>query len=406
MFNKLVIVSDDLTGAADCSSRCSTLEINCRVYLSVPEMDLQEEGVVAINTDSRFLPGKEAKERVIKLLSPFAKSDNIVWYKKIDSTLRGNIGEELEALVETVFSKDNKPLIILSSSFPAQNRGLNKGYLFSPTTGFAKTYLPDIIKKQSNFKVGMIGVGNIRLHQDKVASYLQEEIDKGTELLIADSLLECDLAALTKASAEIKNKNILFCGSAGLVVHLARHLLDTGVLTKREVSDKYNLDKKSIVLGVIGSGSLNAHKQIDFLSEKSTTIVKKFENETTEKELVSIESTVNILLHLPEPEDRNLDTPLAREFAKPLINLAYNFITKNKITKLIVSGGDTSSLLLSRLGIEKLTIIKEIFPGMPLCLGISNSGEQYYVILKSGNHGEENTLVFLFNFLSSATGRL
>ncbi len=403
MFNKLILVSDDLTGAADCSSRCSTLNIESTIYLSVPNQEIKEEGIIAVNTDSRFLSGKEAKEKVAKMLLPFAGNQKIVWYKKIDSTLRGNIGQELEALVDTVFSKEKKPLIILSSSFPAQNRGLNNGYLFSPTTGYAKTYLPEIIQKQSSFKIGMMGIVDIRSNKEKLASYIQKEIAAGTELLIADSLLEHDLEAIVSASALIKNKNILFCGSAGLVLHLAKYLITTGTLTNSKPITKYSLNKNKGVLGVIGSGSLNAHKQINFLREKSAVIVKKVTPDFSQKELENIIQPENILLHLPEPENRNLDNLSAREHAKPLINLSWDFISKNEITKLIVSGGDTSSLLLNKLEIEKLSVIREVFPGMPVCLGVSPSGKQFYIILKSGNHGEENTLVFLFNFLSTSS---
>ena len=56
-------------------------------------------GALSIVSDSRHLPPNEAAERVSSLILPLVDTENAIWYKKIDSTLRGNLGAELDAML-------------------------------------------------------------------------------------------------------------------------------------------------------------------------------------------------------------------------------------------------------------------------------------------------------------------
>ncbi|NJN80853.1 MAG: hypothetical protein HC802_00195 [Caldilineaceae bacterium] len=64
--------------------------------------------------------------------------------------------------------------------------------------------------------------------------------------------------------------------------------------------------------------------------------------------------------------------------------------------RLILSGGDTAIHVLDRLGIERLDVIAEQMPGMPLCRGRDRGGRLREVVLKAGNHGHAQTLLQLF----------
>ena len=107
---KLLIIADDLTGAIDSGVHFATKGIKTKVfpdssfYLPLDQLDKSVE-VIVLNTESRHLSPSEAAERVSRATRTGLKAGVNIIYKKTDSTLRGNIGAELEALME-VTKKD------------------------------------------------------------------------------------------------------------------------------------------------------------------------------------------------------------------------------------------------------------------------------------------------------------
>src|SRR5215204_6549738 len=95
---KLVIIADDLTGAADSAARCVQAGLSAEICLE-PSTQATTSDVVALSTDSRFLPAEEARQRVADTVTTLSSWSGTTWYKKIDSTLRGNIGAEIDAML-------------------------------------------------------------------------------------------------------------------------------------------------------------------------------------------------------------------------------------------------------------------------------------------------------------------
>jgi uncharacterized protein YgbK (DUF1537 family) len=71
--------------------------------------------------------------------------------------------------------------------------------------------------------------------------------------------------------------------------------------------------------------------------------------------------------------------------------VAARVISSTGLNRLLVAGGDTSSVVCHRLGLEKHEVLDEIQTGIPLSL---STGERTLVtVLKSGNFGTEDFLV-------------
>ena len=104
----LVIVADDVTGAADSAARCHYAGLPATIYLR-PTPPPWPSGAIAFSTDSRFLPPAEAAAQVRRLLAPL-KGAPAIWYKKIDSTLRGNLGAELDAMLTELHRGETTPV--------------------------------------------------------------------------------------------------------------------------------------------------------------------------------------------------------------------------------------------------------------------------------------------------------
>ncbi|MHB1159801.1 MAG: four-carbon acid sugar kinase family protein, partial [Chloroflexota bacterium] len=92
---RLGIVADDLTGAMDTGVQFAKEGLHTVVMLG--EGALPEAEMVVISTDSRDEPADEAYRRAKEAGLRLAGR---AIYKKLDSTLRGNLGPEIEGLLD------------------------------------------------------------------------------------------------------------------------------------------------------------------------------------------------------------------------------------------------------------------------------------------------------------------
>jgi uncharacterized protein YgbK (DUF1537 family) len=99
---RLLVIADDLTGALDTGVQFSRAGVRTTV---VPYANLArslrscEEPVLAVDTESRHLPPERAGSRVASCVRAALARGIERFYKKTDSTLRGNVGAELCALI-------------------------------------------------------------------------------------------------------------------------------------------------------------------------------------------------------------------------------------------------------------------------------------------------------------------
>ena len=114
---RLVVVADDLTGATDTGLQFSKVGLRTEVYFDPPLLPGSGD-VIVITTESRSRPADEARRRVAQAGARIRSWNVRHIYKKIDSTMRGNIGAEVEALANSL----DRRLVILTPAFPANGR--------------------------------------------------------------------------------------------------------------------------------------------------------------------------------------------------------------------------------------------------------------------------------------------
>ena len=99
---RVLIVADDLTGALDTSGPFAQQGLTTMVMAQPLDSDadaVRDARVVSINTDSRHLGPAAAADRVERCVRHFARQRFDIVFKKIDSTLRGNVTSETMALM-------------------------------------------------------------------------------------------------------------------------------------------------------------------------------------------------------------------------------------------------------------------------------------------------------------------
>jgi len=96
------IIADDFTGSGDSAVQFRTRKRPARFLLDLSQKSLTglELSAYVVNSDSRFLSGPEAYERVLGITHAIKEKASGKIFKKIDSTLRGNIAEEVAAVMD------------------------------------------------------------------------------------------------------------------------------------------------------------------------------------------------------------------------------------------------------------------------------------------------------------------
>ena len=112
---KIVIIADDMTGALDSGVKLAAQGISSAAIIDrgfdIASLDAT---ALIINTESRHVSAEEAYKRVFDAAKKAYLSGADIIYKKLDSTLRGNIGAELQAASDAC----EKRHIVLAPALP------------------------------------------------------------------------------------------------------------------------------------------------------------------------------------------------------------------------------------------------------------------------------------------------
>ena len=159
---KLLIIADDLTGATDAGVQRAKHGVRTLVTIkediSKIANNLQRK-VLVVDTQSRHLPPYQAAARVTDVVRQSIDMGITRFYKKIDSTLRGNVGAELEALMSATMS--NKLMFI--PAHPKVDRFTKDGYQYvgviplhstsfggDPLEPITESFIPSILARQTD----------------------------------------------------------------------------------------------------------------------------------------------------------------------------------------------------------------------------------------------------------------
>ena len=126
---KYLIIADDFTGANDTAVQVKKRGYNIKVTFS-PPLKIEEKFVV-IDTETRTISGDKAYQTVKNIIKNLLKKEDFSFiYKKIDSTLRGNIIKEIKAIDE-IYQPE---IVIFAPALPKLGRitqsGVQKEFLF------------------------------------------------------------------------------------------------------------------------------------------------------------------------------------------------------------------------------------------------------------------------------------
>jgi uncharacterized protein YgbK (DUF1537 family) len=423
---KLLVIADDLTGALDTGVQLAKKGIPTEVRIpscgAPGESGAEGEhtpdtAVVVIDTESRHLPPEEAFTRARNAALWGKAAGAAGFYKKTDSTLRGNIGAELAGLMDAC--PRDTPLIF-APAFPALKRTTRLGVQYVDGVSLEKTaFARDRLNPITTANIAEIITTGARGAALKVYRAAPEQLAEvlgspGAEktLTLVDGEKEEDLAETSRQIQAAINRPDgarplpLMAGCAGFAAYLPELL---GIIPGRPpqpklsrpflaVNGSLNPVSLSQIRAAAAAGVKTIRiepKDLKAPSENVKIIAEKIKEHFTRREDA-------LLYNILDPREAEDFTSAAAALGIPeekvhevlpqtYGTIVHRLVSDTPLGILVVFGGDTLVGILKALGKNSVIPAAEIFPGVVIARipGIDNPR---YILTKAGGFGDENLL--------------
>lgn len=417
-----VIVADDLTGA---NATCSLLKKLGLKTCSILKNDykgneLKDIDVVAYSTDSRGIDRKQAYERVYNVVKSQYSPDVLLYNKRIDSTLRGNIGTEILAMLEAINESDKIAIVV--PSYPDSGRiVINQTMLVNgkllkesdagkdPKTPINTSDVKEIIETSLNENIAYISLDEVSSPMNELKNNILQKV-KNSRVLVFDSVVNEDIIKIVKAIIEL-DLNII--------------TVDPGPLTMyytKELQKKHNKNKK--ILMVVGSATQTTKLQLENILQQEDILLVKinpsvlFNNKDREIEMKKVYDQVQngikfydivLVTTTPLGDDIKLDLEkiskkynltvddISKIISNTLSEVAVNILQTNDFEGVYSSGGDITLSLLNKLNSSGIEIKDEIVPLAAYGRIMGGKNDNLKIVSKGGMVGDINTVKLCLN---------
>ncbi len=387
---ELGIIADDLTGAMDTGVQFAKGGLHTVVMLAEGELPPAEMAVVS--TDSRDLPAEESRRKTREAARRFG--DRAV-YKKIDSTLRGNLGPELEGLLEGL----GLERALVAPAFPSNGRTTVGGYHLVHGTPLAESsfagdplwparesHLPTLLAKQTSLSVGYLPLSTVEQGAGAVARALRAE---RADIVAADAETPAHLRTLALAVAQLEGW--LPCGSAGLAEEWPRAL----GLERPRALFRWPEDPRPALV-VAGSRHQVTAEQLKRASEEGRLVLVPL-GARGEGDAEAVDRAIALL---NQGRSVAITTAFSRfqqgqgvATALGLAEAAGAVLSRSPMAGLFMTGGDIARALCSILGAGAIRALGEVQPGVPAGLLMGGAHDGLRVVTKAGGFGDERAII-------------
>lgn len=212
--NQVLVLADDFTGANDAGVSLAEAGMSVEVAFSAGQPSTAR--ALILNSDSRAMSAAAAADKVTGLLRGAARFVPHWQVKKIDSTLRGNLGGELEAMMAAHGCR----LAVVAPAYPAAGRHTRDGRCYvhgvaldqtefasDPKTPVSRAEISEIIAMQSRLPCLTLNAAQL---PEALATAGEEK-----RVLIVDAWEDSHLDQVIDAVAPHARETLLV-GSAGL----------------------------------------------------------------------------------------------------------------------------------------------------------------------------------------------
>jgi uncharacterized protein YgbK (DUF1537 family) len=396
--DQLGIVADDLTGALDTGLQFSKWGLQTLVVLTGDVLHAAE--VAVISTDSRAETTAEAHRRATRAAHRLQRRSV---YKKIDSTLRGNIGAEVDGVLDGL----GLERALVAPAFPTAGRTTLNGYhrvdgiplaesafAHDPVWPATESHVPTMLSRQTSRTVEHLSLSIVAKGEQEVIEWLKRE---HAEIVVADAVEFEHLQTLAGAMMNLRQA-WLPCGSAGL----AQAWLHALRLPRRAQAPHFWPVNLRPVLVVAGSRHPVTARQLQTaLAEARVYILDVSAEDKGQMELL-----LRAVSKLREGDNVALSTTFSpyqrgqEEATAQLLGcLTASVLARVAVAGLVLTGGDIAHAVCRTVGARALQLIGEVQPGVPAATLVGGDWNGCRLVTKAGGFGDDRAIVHGVDFI-------
>ena len=380
--------------------------IEARIAFNTDGIDPNESYV--IDSESRNIPAEEAYEKVKKIYQDMETYHYDHYYKKIDSTIRGNIRAELMAAREVL-----KPdLTVFNPGNPDSNRTVVDGILMMNGIRICETEImrdPLCLVKEDNLKKLLETEMEEPVQYFTLAQIRSGKLElDGSGLITFDVLNNEDMDTVVRFILS-KKKKVLWVGSAGMANALF-----------------YTLCPKYPVLSLVGSISDTSRNQVRRAKEQGARIVEmnvsgllKGGNlaKVADEAVEGLKLGENVIVVSAREHEDYLDSvdtgkklgmkrgDVARYTQERLGELSAMILKQANVCGVFLTGGDTAISFMEKNHAHGARLVEEVLPIVALVETVDGDYPGLPLVVKGGSIGDENAIAESIRYLKERKSR-
>lgn len=423
---KIGVIADDLTGGNATGVRLVKQGFKAATVVhsaSVPSGD--DYDVLILDTDSRYMKKEVAQGRINRAMTELTEWGATLFSKRIDSTIRGNIGIEIDQMLEHL---DDNAVSVVIPSFPESGRIVIGGYLLvdgipaqetfvskDPVTPITQSYVPAILAEQTKHPVGFIGLADVLNGGDAFLEVFKTNIKEGNRVIVVDAVTNEQIEDVAEVLALQKEVTIVPADPGPFTAAYSR------AVTKQKI------DQTRILVSV-GSATTLTGQQLEYLTEKTNanpvyvnpellasytdTWEKEVERATKaaleagKEELILIVTTHRpgqklVNLKAKALQENTSEEALAKRITDGLAKISRLVLSSEDLTfsGCFTSGGDVSASLCAIGQANGIALNDEVLPLAAYGTFVGGYFDKLPVVTKGGLVGDKTSIYTCIKYL-------
>lgn len=427
------VVADDLTGATTTGVLLARSKARTAVFFNEEAAEkadgTERLDAILISSNSRALPANEAYAKVKSATAALQNMGVTYFTKRIDTTLRGGIGVEIDAMLDQVGSDT---VAVVVPAMPQSRRILVGGYsvidgvalINTPVAQDVRTpvkenYVPRLLEGQTRRKVGFVALNKVLAGEAAVSEALEQQRQDGCEIIVVDGITLEDVSTIAKACIGLRWK-LVSVDPGPFTSKLAFH---RGLISEEEanIPPEAKEEGKTVLIAA-GSATPVTKRQMEVLCEDNRHVricvdplplIEGGDAAVVEADK-AVEQAAALLQSVQQPRAVLFETALhgkllnleeedqKRHYAGGMsanrINAGLGMIIakvlercgREKIAGLYTTGGDTMVNVCYQLGVECIEVIDYVIPQTDVGR-LVGSYDGLPVVGKGGLTGNEQT---------------
>lgn len=435
------IVADDLTGATTVGALIAREGVQATVLFDQTDIaasEFSDNSAMIVSTDSRALDPELAFQRVALATEALKAKGVNLFSKRIDTTLRGGIGYEVEGMLSKL---GEDYLAIVVPSMPQSRRVVIEGFslidslLLSRTdvaqdvrTPVRESHVPTLLGQQFTRKIEHVDIRTIMKGKQAIKHDLVEERLDGAKVFVMDAITLDDIDQIAQSVMDLGWKVV--CVDPGPFTE--RMAVRSGAIQPAPIPDRQSCCdgeyRDGTVVVVAGSATTVTHNQIGAVLELPGTVsvapnvlamlasdTSVYEDECQHilgevRALMNTDPAPDVLVFALNTVYQGVRTPvetmesvsglkgqqvsnqLTLRFGK-LARRVLDVVGKDTCAGVYLTGGDVMVNSMRAFGAKGITLVDYVIPQVDQGVIAGGPYEGLPVVCKGGLTGDETTAV-------------